>query len=140
MYRTLFILFLLAFITSCGITKDDDKIQKARLSDLFKRIEDAFREDRIDAILSHYHENFLHDGFDRHYARYWWIEKRVLYHMIEIDIINIQIDEMDAKANIMIYFSSLEVDKVPFPGDIISYFYHERGVWRIYGNQERHGE
>jgi len=140
MYRTIFILFFLVFITACGITKDDDKIQKARITDLIKRVEDAFRENRIDAIFSHYHDNFLHDGFNRYDARYWWIEKRVLYHMIEIDILNIQIDEVDAKVNIMINFSSLEVDRVPFPGDLISYFYHDRGVWRIFGNQERHGE
>jgi len=126
---------------SCGLTKDDDKVQKARIADIVQRIQDAFNRNEVDKIMSYYRNDFMHNGFNEDSVRYWWIQKRAENKMIDkINIINIEINETYARADIIIDFINFDDIRIPYPGDRMAYFYHERGYWRIYGNQRTSGE
>ena len=143
MNKLLLCLLLLVVVSSCGLTKDDDAVQQARIADIIQRIMDAFnRNDEVDKIMSYYHRDFLHDGLNDDYARHWWRGKRVENSMIESvsGQRSIEIDGSYARAVLVINFINLENMQIPYPGYIMSYFYHERGEWKIYGNQKRGGE
>ena len=139
-YFKLFIyLLILLSLVSCNLTRNDDDVQRARISDILHRVRDGFNSRDINSIMSFYHDDFLHQGFTVRTQQSIWLE-RFEYNMLEVEIIGIDIRDEYAVARMRLRFHDgrgiTEVWAPEMLGDM-SYFYHERGEWLIHGNRER---
>ena len=135
------VIILCITLLSCNLNSNDDNVQRSRISDVLYRIEDAFNQRNNNAIMQHYHQDFLHNGMNHNGQSFIWSDRMTLYNILDIEIVSIELDGYLALVRMKLSYSDRETKYPPFfepetSGDL-SYFFHERGEWKIYGNQIR---
>ena len=137
--KVITVLFILMLI-SCVTKGNDENIQKSLISDILQRVKEDFNKAESNAIMAYYHHDYFHRGMNYNAQRFVWSDRLTLYNMIDIDILKIEIMGDYAMARLKVTYYDQENSYGPYIepehfGDL-SYFYYDKGVWKIYGNRE----
>ncbi|MCL2062812.1 MAG: hypothetical protein FWG98_00370 [Candidatus Cloacimonetes bacterium] len=141
--KTKILLIYLVTLTllACITNYDDDNVQRSRIADRLKMVEEAFNWSTTDSIMNNYHPDFLHFGDDFHTQKIIWNEIKIFFPRMDIEILDIEIIGDYAIASFLLnYWDNTEArNTFPEPESFgyMSYFIYDRGEWWIYGNQKK---
>jgi len=127
-------------LLSCD-THDKEYYDKVRIKDILALIETEFSNRDIDALMNHYHLEFLNNGTVRWEEREIWQDRMASYLLIDFQNIDIQLDGDRATVSFQLKLMAAghtDYYNEPAEHGDISYFIYDNGNWRIYGNQHNY--
>ena len=134
MYKYIVFALLSLFLLSCS--SSNDEIDKANISEIIYRIQEAYNQRELPVLMGYYHRDYLHSGKAYQSAYSTWEHRSTIYGTIAISVVDIEIyDEDFAYTQLMLYFYNDDTPIGPFTAEDISFFYRVDGKWQIYGNQ-----
>lgn len=136
---TLALLFILLMITSC---KDTTSVSydETRITTILYNIKQAFNSHDIDALMTGFHQDYLHNGNSRFAIREIWLNRMGEYLLINFE--NVKIRVADDKAVVSFTMKLIKQDATltteePGNSGDLSYFFYDGYDWYVYGNQVR---
>ncbi len=135
--RWLMLLLSLLILQSCLFTSPENT-DVSQIRALLYDLSVAFNLKDIFAVMEIVNNDYLHDGLTPFTIRELWLNRMDEYQLLAIENIEVDIKGDYATASFRMVFEA--------PGSVVtfyapenlsdaSFFYYERGSWKLYGNQ-----
>lgn len=134
----LLLVIMLVFLFS-GCKDPSSSYDETRINDILYRIESAYNDHDVDALLMYFSPDYLHDGQSNWEIREVWLDRMAEFVLIDFQDIEINIHgdlaTVGFRMKLISQTQTLYSDEPATHGDL-SYFIYEDSDWKVYGNQD----
>ncbi len=134
------LIIIVVLLSGCSGLSSTEDVNKSLITEMLEDIRIAFILADLNAIMSHYHSDYFHNGDFFADEEVKWESRLIEYSEIDITDLDIDISGNFAVASFNLDLisengSSLYQEPSAENGDL-SYLYYENGEWQIFGNQQ----
>jgi len=111
---------------------------ETRINDILYNIRQAFNNHDIDALMTYFHYDYLHDGYNKWEIEQVWLDRMAEYLLIDFQNVQIDVYRDEAVVSFTMKLQN-QTEAVYYTepaahGDL-SFFYHNNYDWYVYGNR-----